>query len=73
MKKNNLKKCCVCRSTIYGSGLSNEMGTCICLNCARTIRDIMLLQEGNMKEQDYCQTIIGDGSCYIPPYPVSRK
>lgn len=71
MKKN--KKCCVCGNHTYGKGLSNDLGTCVCLNCARAIRDIMLLQEGNTEDQDYFQPIIADSDVYIPPIPVSKR
>lgn len=72
MKKNN-KKCCVCGSRTNGRGLSNDLGTCVCLTCARAIRDIMLLQEGVDEDRDYFQPIIGGSDCYIPPIPVSKE
>ena len=70
MSKKN-KKCCVCSSSTYGKGLSNDLGTCVCLNCARAIRDIMLQQEGRTTARDYCQPVIAGGSGYIPPIPVN--
>lgn len=70
MSKKN-KKCCVCGSPTYGKGLSNDLGTCICLSCARAIRDIMMMQAGKNEAGDYCQPIIPDSSLYIPPFPVN--
>lgn len=67
------KKCCVCGSKTYGKGLSTDLGTCVCLSCARAIRDIMLMQQGKTEACDYCQPIVMDSHYYIPPFPVSHS
>ena len=64
------KKCCVCSTYTNGKGLENNLGTAVCLPCARAIRDIMLLQEGVKKDRNYCQPVIQDSDCYIPPFPL---
>lgn len=67
------KKCCVCGNPTYGKGLSNDLVTCVCLNCARAIRDIMLQQERSAEARDYRQVVLPNNSCYIPPFPVNQN
>ena len=67
------KKCCVCGSYTHGRGLSNDLGTCVCLNCARAIRDIMLLDSHDLQDNYYVQPVLQGADCYIPPIPVNRE
>lgn len=69
---SNKNTCCVCGNPTYGKGLYNDLGTCVCFTCARAIRDIMLLQEGNAEDQDYFQPIIPGSDSYFPPFPVNQ-